>query len=501
MTIQQLETTEELRAEAPKPSFTYCFRVFGCQMNVADANDLELTLRLRGGAPVEKEEDADLVLVNTCVIRKKAEDKAYSYIGELKQIKDENPGTFLTVMGCLVPKSREHLEKRFPFLDLLVDYSSPDSVVEALDNTFPKMAADGDTRRIRDMLTADPKLLSGEAAVNDIGAPEDAGTATAFGELKKSGLVTIIRGCNYRCTYCIVPKVRGREVSIPPEVIVADVARKHAAGYQMITLLGQNVLTYGKDREGCPDFAALVERVLDETSVPWLHFLTSHPRDFSDDFVRRVYASGRMLDSLHLPFQAGSNRILKRMLRLYTREDFLSRVEAVRRERPGIFLSTDVIVGFPGETREDFEETLSLMREVRFNDAYMFKFSPREGTPATRLPGDVPEEEKRARLSELIAMQHEIGREENRKFIGRKYRALVENADLALRKGKELEADGLDAHHAGTGNGHGKEVIVRLPINKPAVIANAPKTSAQGDWLDVEITNVRNSTFDGVVCS
>lgn len=486
MTIQQLETKEELRAETPKPSFTYCFKVFGCQMNVADASDLELTLRLRGGAAVEKEEDADLILVNTCVVRKKAEDKAYSYIGELKQIKGENPRTFLTVMGCLVPKSREHLEKRFPFLDLLVDYSSPDAVVEALDNTFPPMAADGDMRRIRDMLTADPKLLSGETAPDIMGAPEEAGTATAFGELKKSGLVTIIRGCNYRCTYCIVPKVRGREVSIPPEVIVADVARKHAAGYQMITLLGQNVLTYGNDRDGCPDFAALVERVLAETDVPWLHFLTSHPRDFSDNFINRVYASERMLNSLHLPFQAGSNRILKRMLRLYTREDFLSRVESVRRKRPGIFLSTDVIVGFPGETREDFEETLSLMREVRFNDAYMFKFSPREGTPAMRLPDEVAEEEKRARLSELIAMQHEISREENRRFVGMRFRALVEESRSKL-------PDSNFKNEANT-------AIVRLPINKPAVVAEAPASVVQGDWLDVEITGVRNSTFDAAAC-
>ncbi|MEP0813936.1 MAG: tRNA (N6-isopentenyl adenosine(37)-C2)-methylthiotransferase MiaB [bacterium] len=471
-------TSGAARGATQTPAFTYCFKVFGCQMNVADANDLELTLRLRGGSPVETEADADLVLVNTCVVRQKAEDKAYSYIGMLKAVKDARPGAFLTVMGCLVPKSREHLAGRFPFVDLLVDYSAPDTVVEALDNSFPPMRDSGGAgAAIRDALTADPRVLSGEAKVDEfMGAPE-IGSATAISELKKSGLVTIIRGCNYRCTYCIVPKVRGREISIPPEVIVADVRRKHEMGYRMITLLGQNVLTYGDDREGCPDFAGLVERVLDETEVPWLHFLTSHPRDLSDEFVARIYKHDRMLNSLHLPFQAGSDRILKRMLRLYTRDYFLSRVDAVRSARPDIFLSTDVIVGFPGETREDFEETLSMMRRVRFNDAYMFKFSPREGTPATRLPDEVPEAEKKARLAELIALQHEIGREENRKYVGRKYRGLVEDV--------------------GAGGGSRKPTaIVRLPINKPAVVADAPDDLAVGDWVDVEVTNVRNSTFD-----
>jgi len=269
-----------------------------------------------------------------------------------------------------------------------------------------------------------------------------------------------------------VPSVRGREVSIPTDVILADVKRKVEMGYKMITLLGQNVLTYGHDRTECPDFPSLISRILAETDVPWLHFLTSHPRDLFDNTVVNIYKHDRLLNWLPLPFQAGSNRILKLMNRGYTRDDYISRIAAVRRVRPGIFLTTDVIVGFPSETRIEFEESLDLMSKVRFNDAYMFRFSPREGTPASEMDAPVSDDDKKTRLIELIALQHSISREVNREYVGLKYTALVEES-------------------------HADHKTARLPINKPVSLVNC--AIPIGEFVQVEITNVRNSTFEGHV--
>ncbi len=452
--------------------FKYYLKVFGCQMNVADINDLEHTLKLRGGAPVQTENEADIVIVNTCVVRKKAEDKAISYIGMLRRVKERNPKAFLSIIGCLVPKSREQVEKRFPFIDLWVDFSAPEAVAEALDSAFPPMMASGAGYTSAGVPFAVSNLQTAYSQPIDdqSGPPLDAGDSTALSEVKRSGLVTIIRGCNNRCTYCIVPSVRGREISIPADVILADVKRKVEMGFKMITLLGQNVLTYGRDRAECPGFPALVSRILAETCVNWLHFLTSHPRDLFDNTVVELYKHDRLLNSLHLPFQAGSNRILDLMNRGYTRDEYIERIAAVRRSRADIFITTDVIVGFPSETRAEFEESLDLMSKVKFNDAYMFRFSPREGTPAADMGAPVPDEHKKAWLTELIALQHSISREVNREYIGNTYFALVEET-------------------------HADRAVARLPLNKP-VNLSACLTPA-GEFVEVEITNVRNSTFEG----
>jgi tRNA-2-methylthio-N6-dimethylallyladenosine synthase len=432
-------------------AFKYFTRVFGCQMNVSDADELDEMLKAAGGVRVEAVEDADLALVNTCVVRQKAEDKAYSYLGTLGALKAKGRPLFVAVMGCIVPKEKAFIARSFPYVDLLVDYSIPGMVMSALAQSFPPMrngSGEGEA-----------DVLAGVARV-------------AGGRAMKSAFVTVIRGCNCRCSYCIVPYVRGSERSIAPDTIVEQVQRRLAAGHREVVLLGQNVLAYGGDAPAFGSFPDLMERVIAETDAPWLSFLTSHPKDLDGRTIERLFASGRVMDALHLPFQSGSDPILAEMNRGYTIEEFAEKIALVREIRPDIYLTTDIIVGYPGETFDDYAQTLAAIETIGFNDAFMFKYSPRRGTQAYASPDDVPEGVKAARLTRLIETQRRISRDANRRYVGRVEDALIEDV-------------------------HPTRVVARTRFAKPVFIGGAYPGAKAGAFAKVRITDVRTSTFIG----
>ncbi len=458
MEHQALEVVSGKRpdSQATRPHgrgrFTFAITTFGCQMNVADCDDLAVELARRGGVRVESPEKADLVLVNTCVVRHTAEDRVKSYIGRLRHLKENGRQPFIAVMGCLVPKEKQTLPRRFPHIDRFVLRSTPSLVLREIEPFLERVGA---TEAV-----ADYRPEFDEAAGH-----QSLGKVNAF--------VTVQRGCSKYCTFCIVPYVKGRERSEPPWVVFRQVRRAIAEGYPMVTLLGQSIMTYGRDREEFPNFAGLVKAVSSFPGLIWLNFLTSHPADLTDEVIYEVLTLPNLVPYLHLPIQAGSDRILERMNRRYTVAEYLEKIDKVRRVRPDIFLSTDVIVGFPGETREEFEQTLRLMEEVQFNDAFMFKYSPRKYTKAYKemAAEELPEAEKHTRLVELIERQKEISRRVNRRYVGRVVECVVE----------EHRPD---------------ETIARTPWTKPVHLPLSPELAPRS-FVRVRITGVRVSTFEG----
>jgi tRNA-2-methylthio-N6-dimethylallyladenosine synthase len=425
--------------------FTYYFRVFGCQMNVADMDDLRARFARLGGRETERPEDAELVLVNTCRVRAKAEEKAYSFFGELKQLGERPSPPFLAAMGCAVNRNHTEIERRAPHLDLLMDYSDPDSVLAELARHFPPLA-DADP-------AADyPPLMGGTDA--------------------RQRFVTAIRGCQHGCSFCVVPRARGPQRDVPLARILAEARALEAAGAPDITILGQNVLAYGTTSgAGHNRFIELLETLLAETSFRWITFLTSLPGDLTPEICERVIAQPRITPLLHLPVQSGSDKVLRNMRRGHTVADYKERVAYARQCRPDLYLTTDLLVGFPTETDEDFQATLRLAREVGFDDAFMFAYSERPHTIAARTLADsIPREEKLRRLNLLIERQREWGAHRNQRYVGQELDVIIE--------------------HAGDG-----ETIARTAFNKPVRLA---ATSHQvGEFARVRVTGVKTSSFSG----
>lgn len=465
--------------------FAFALRTFGCQMNVADDDALARELAARGGVQVNDANLADLIIVNTCVVRKKAEDKAFSFVGALRPLTEGRPTAqpvnlnapkltaqdeppprtrarpAIVVVGCLVPKSGAELRRKFGYVDAAVPTSEPSEVIAAIEAVMPlpsrnESAAQARLERVGEALPESCTAAAGEDG--------------AVLSTRQSGLVTVQRGCSHACSFCIVPSVRGPEASVPVERIVDEVNFYHARGFNEVTLLGQNILSYGSDWGFSPDFVEMMEAVLAETEVPWVSFLTSQPHDMSDEIVQRVIAHPRVTPLLHLPVQAGSDAVLQRMRRGYTVAEYECWVEKVRAARPDGFLTTDFICGFPGESEEDFAQTLELAERVRFNDAFMFAYSPREGTAAAKLDGEVPLSERKRRLNELIALQRRIAHEANSAYIGQVLDAIVEEA------------------------GEGR-AVARTAFNKPVVL---PRTRCEpGEFTRVRLTEVVVSSFRG----
>jgi tRNA-2-methylthio-N6-dimethylallyladenosine synthase len=372
---------------------------YGCQMNVADA---ELMLGVLGRAGYQRTGDpaeADVVLVNTCAVRDHAEQRVLSRLGELKRHK--RPGGVLGVAGCMAQRLGARLLERVPQVDLVI---GPDGY-----RGLPELIA---------------RARAGERAA-DVGfrawehyedvPPLRAGAPSAF--------VTVQRGCDYRCTFCIVPMTRGPERSRKLDAVVREVAALAAGGTTEVTLLGQTVNSY---HDGAHDFADLLRAVGAVPGIRRVRFTSPYPTDFSDRVLAAMAETPAVCEHVHLPAQSGSSRVLKRMLRRYDRARYLEVVRALRAAVPGLALTTDLIVGFPGETEADFEETLSLVAEVGFDDAYTFKFSPREGTPATRLKDAVPDAVAGERLARLIALVRQTARRRNVALLGTVHEVLVE---------------------------------------------------------------------------
>ena len=380
---------------------------YGCQQNEADSERLRGYLARMGYAFSDTEEGADIVLLNTCAVREHAEQRVFGNVGALSHTKRRHPAQVICVCGCMA--QQEHVAKRlkqsFPYVDLVF---GPQQLWQ-----FPELLLQ--------------KLETGKRVFERYDGPG----AVAEGipvvrQDKTKAWVSIMHGCNNFCTYCIVPYVRGRERSRQPEDILAEVRELAEAGYKDIMLLGQNVNSYGKDLGLGVDFAWLLEQV---NAVPGdfsIRFMTSHPKDATPRLFDAMAKCGKVAPVLHLPFQSGSSRVLKAMNRRYTRESYLELVKELRARIPDIVLTSDVIVGFPGETQEEFEETMSLIETVRFDALFTFRFSPRRGTPAEKMEDPMPVAQKKANFQKLLARQNEISAEKHREYIGRTVRCLVD---------------------------------------------------------------------------
>ncbi len=380
---------------------------YGCQMNIGDSEIMAGALAARGYMSVDDPAQADLIVVNTCAIRDHAEQRVLGRIGQLQQVRRERPDVVLAVTGCMAQRLGSDLLERSAGVDLVAGPDSYRNLGEVVDRIRGGAAARGQLLIELD----DEENYDGVSSIRRTGV---------------SAWITVQRGCDHRCTFCIVPYVRGPEKNRSPASILAEVRAAVDTGFAEVTLLGQTVNSY---RHGTTDFAELLRQVARVEEVRRVRFTSPHPNDVSDGLLNTMAAEPAVCPQLHLPLQSGSNRVLKRMVRRYTREEFLDIVDRVRSRIPGVALSTDVIVGFPGETEHDFEQTAELMRRVRFDDAFLYRFSPRDGTPATRLPAAefVDQETSGRRLSELITLHREIQREIHERELGGIREILVEH--------------------------------------------------------------------------
>ena len=391
---------------------------YGCQMNVADSEVVASVMRLAGYEMAETEEDADAVFLNTCSIRDNAEQKIFSrldYFASLrKKRKDEH--IILGVLGCMAERVKDELIERHG-VDIV---AGPDSYL-----SLPELVAAAEM---------------GEKAINvELSATETYRDVIPqrIGHSRISGFISIMRGCNNFCSYCIVPYTRGRERSREPRSILNELADMRERGFKEVTLLGQNVNSYRYVQEdgSVLGFAGLLKLVAEAAPEMRVRFTTSHPKDMNDDIINVIASVPNVCKHIHLPVQSGSNSVLKAMNRKYTREWYLDRIAAIRNVMPDCGITTDMFTGFHGETEEDFEQTLSLMREVGFDSAFMFKYSERPGTYASKhLPDDVSEKVKIDRLNRMIALQNELSAESNRRDVGKTFEVLVEGVSKRSRE-------------------------------------------------------------------
>jgi tRNA-2-methylthio-N6-dimethylallyladenosine synthase len=411
----------------------YLIRTFGCQMNEHDSERIAGLFERDGMTPTTSLDEADVVFVNTCTIRENADNRLYGTLGHLKQLKDARPEALLVVGGCAAQKDRELVRERAPWVDVVMGTHNLDRVLDLMDHAEEW----GGITEIVDELEAMPSVLPVRR------------------ELDHSAWVTIQVGCNNTCTFCIVPSVRGPEISRRPGDIVSEVERLAAQGVVEVTLLGQNVDTYGRDLaidgKRRPVFGDLLRKVGAVEGIRRVRFTSPHPADFRIDVARAMAETEAVCEQLHLPLQSGSDRILAAMHRGYNRERYMERLEMARATIPDLAVTTDVIVGFPGETEEDFEATMEVVEMARFDSAFMFVFSPRPGTAAADMTEDfVDRDVIQRRFERLAAAQNRISGERNAELVGRVVEVLAEgpskkNPEVATtrtRGGKVVHLEG-----------------------------------------------------------
>jgi tRNA-2-methylthio-N6-dimethylallyladenosine synthase len=432
---------------------SYYLRSFGCQMNEHDSERIAGLLEEMGLSAVSVPESADLLVYNTCSIREKADTRLAGHLGTAARLKKENASRLVVVAGCLAQSRRDEFFADFPFVDVLV---GPQSLHEL------------------------PALLEERlAGGTGVGAYAESTTRWSA-ELPRvrvdgpSAWVQIVAGCSNFCTYCIVPSVRGPEASRPAADIIAEVEGLASAGVREVALLGQNVNAYGKEPgfEGTESFADLLRAACGVQGIERVRFMTSHPKDMSTALIDVIGAPNQVCEHVHLPVQSGSDRILAAMNRRYDRAGYLDLVARLRRAVPGLALTTDIIIGFPGETEVDFRETLSLVEECRFDGAFTFIYSPRRGTAAADLPGRLPGDVAEDRMTRLVEVVQRLGRECNQVMVGRTVEVLVERASR---------------HAAG-------EVMGRTRGHKPV---NFASEALPGDLVSVELLEATSTSFRG----
>ena len=384
-----------------------CLVTYGCQQNVADSEHIKGMLAEIGYGFTEEREQAKLIIFNTCAVREHAEDRVFGNVGALKSYKRQNPDVIIACCGCMMQQQHiaDKIKQSFPFVDLVfgthVVYRLPELLYTALTRK----------KRVFELPDMDGVIAEGVPVLRDN---------------DRKAWLPIMYGCNNFCTYCIVPYVRGRERSREAKIIIDEARDLIAQGYKEITLLGQNVNSYGKDLEPRITFAELLKSIAELDGDFRVRFMTSHPKDCTDELLQVMASCDKVAKHLHLPFQSGSNRVLKSMNRVYTREKYLDRINYAK-ELMGdeLSITSDIIVGFPGESYEEFCETLSLIEEVKFTSLFTFIYSPRKGTPAAEMADPVPEEEKGKWLRELLALQEKISAENMQKYAGRTFKCFV----------------------------------------------------------------------------
>ena len=385
-------------------SRTFHITTFGCQMNEHDSEVIDGLLTERGFSSVKERKDASIVIINTCSVRDNADKRFFGTLGQLKKRKESDPSFIVCVCGCMMQQQRvvDTIKAKYPWVDVIFGTNSIHHIPELIE----KVAIEKE--KVVDIIENTEEIVEGLPAKR---------------LFDHKALVNIMFGCNNFCTYCIVPYTRGREKSREPEAIVAEVKGLVADGVKEIMLLGQNVNSY--DGNGT-SFAELLKMLNDVDGLERIRFMTSNPKDLSDELIEAFAVCDKLCRNLHLPIQSGSNRVLKRMNRKYTREDYLKLIEKLRKTVPDITLSTDIIVGFPGETNEDFEETLSIVKEVEYDSAFTFIYSIRKGTPAEKFEDQIEESEKHRRFDLLVSAENEISEKKNKAYQDRVEKVLVD---------------------------------------------------------------------------
>jgi tRNA-2-methylthio-N6-dimethylallyladenosine synthase len=422
---------------------------FGCQMNEHDSERMKGMLSALGYAEAESRENADLIIFNTCSIRENADNRFIAHLGEAKRLKGGQPGVVVGVGGCWAQSVKDEVFERFPFVDVAF--------------------GPGQIHKLAEFLTSDSLSAQGYFEFEDF-----AGHLPARRERSFQAWVQISQGCNCACSYCIVPSTRGREASRPAEELLAEVHGLAADGVREVTLLGQNVNSYGRDLRGeqRTTFAELLREVDAIDGIERVRYTSPHPKDMKEDVIRAHAECDSICEHIHLPLQSGSSPILKAMRRTYNRERYLDRVALIREHLPDVALTTDIIVGFPGETDADFEATLEVAETVGYDGAFTFVFSPRRGTEAAGLDGRVPHPVKKERMARLVEVVQRRARERAERFVGRTMDVLVEGpsrTDPSRLRGR---------------NRHNKAV-------------NFEGTARPGEIVDVEISSATSQTLLG----
>ncbi|MBQ7107022.1 MAG: tRNA (N6-isopentenyl adenosine(37)-C2)-methylthiotransferase MiaB [Clostridia bacterium] len=431
-----------------------CVNTFGCQQNVSDSEHIKGMLETMGYVITEDPTDADFVLFNTCAVREHAQDRVYGNIGTTKQLKKSRSNMIIAVCGCMAQQQyvADRIKNSYPYVDILfgthVTHKLPEFLYKRL-NGSP---------RIFDISTDNNEIIEGIPVHRDKSV---------------KGWLPIMYGCNNFCTYCVVPYVRGRERSRTSAEIINEAKLMIESGIHDITLLGQNVNSYGKGLSEDINFAGLLRKLNDLPGDFRLRFMTSHPKDCTKELLDTMAECEKVAHHLHLPVQCGNDRVLKEMNRHYDRETYLSLIEYAKEKMPDIALTSDIIVGFPGETYEEFCDTLSLIKQVKYNSLFTFIYSPRPGTPAAEMPDNISREEKGRWFNELLEAQDVIGRVKEKELDGKTYRVLCE----------EVSEDGL--HILGRTNG-------------TAVIEFEGDTSLIGSFVDVKV-NIVNNVLKGAM--
>jgi tRNA-2-methylthio-N6-dimethylallyladenosine synthase len=393
---------------------TYAIFTYGCQGNVLDSENMAGILEEAGYRLAEDKYNADVVILNTCAIRENAEDRIWGVLGQLKGKKQQNPNMVIAISGCMPQEegATKKLEESYKFVDIILGTHNRHNLLKLIYNVYEKKM------RVVEVLSGQGNIVENVPIVRNY---------------KHKAFVNIMFGCDEFCTYCIVPYTRGRERSRAKEDILQEIDELIQDGYKEVTLLGQNVNAYGKDLHLGYDLADLLSKVA-ETNIPRVRFITSHPWDFTDKMIDVISKYPNIMPSIHLPVQSGSSRILKLMGRRYTRESYLELFHKIKEMVPGVCISTDIIVGFPGESEEDFLETMSLVEECQFDNAFTFIFSKRDGTPACRLEDDTPVEVKEERLQRLNEVVNHYFLENHKKMIGKTVKVLVEGVSTKKKQ-------------------------------------------------------------------